>query len=157
MEHMKMRMLGLTLAFCFLGSVGCLATDAQLGTWKLNAAKSKITPGTLIFNTIIYKSMFGKVKVEGEGIDADGKPVHSEWTGNFDGKDYPVTGDPISDTRSYTKVDDRTLDLTVKKGGKIIDTVRMVLSADGKSRTVTVTGTTPKGKKFTNVVVYDKQ
>jgi hypothetical protein len=58
---------------------------------------------------------------------------------------------------SYTKVDDRTLDLTVKKDGKIIDTVRMVLSADGKSRTVTVTGTTPKGKKFTNVVVYDKQ
>jgi hypothetical protein len=157
MEHMKMRMLGLTLAFCFLGSAGCLATDAQMGTWKLDAAKSKITPGTLIFNTIIYKSMFGKVKVEGEGIDADGKSVHSEWTGNFDGKDYPVTGDPISDTRSYTKVDDRTLDLTVKKGGKIIDTVRMVLSADGKSRTVTVTGTTPKGKKFTNVVVYDKQ
>ena len=95
--------------------------------------------------------------MEGEGIDADGNPVHTDWTGNFDGKDYPVTGDPISDARSYTKVDDRTLDLTVKKGGKIIDTVRMILSADGKSRTVTITGTTPKGKKFKNVVVYDKQ
>jgi hypothetical protein len=95
--------------------------------------------------------------VEGEGIDADGKRVHSEWTGNFDGKDYPVTGDPISDTRSYTKVDNRTLDLTVKKGGKVIDTVRMVLSADCKSRTVIVSGTTPQGKKFKNVVVYDKQ
>jgi hypothetical protein len=96
-------------------------------------------------------------KSDGEGIDADGKPVHSEWTGNFDGKDYPVTGDPISDTRSYTKVDDRTLNLTVKKDGKVIDTGRIVLSADGKSRTVTVSGTTPKGKKFKNVVVYDKQ
>jgi hypothetical protein len=154
---MKTKIIGLTLAFCFLRCAASFAADPQMGTWKLNEAKSKITPGTLIFNTIIYKSMFGKVKVEGEGIDADGKPVHTEWTGNFDGKDYPVTGDPISDARSYTKVDDRTLDLTVKKGGKIIDTVRMVLSADGKSRTVTVTGTTPKGKKFTNVVVYDKE
>ena len=156
-EHMKTRTIGLTLAFCFLAGAVCFAADPQMGTWKLNAAKSKITPGTLRFNTMTYKSMSGKVKVEGHGIDADGKPVHSEWTGNFDGKDYPVTGDPISDSRSYIKVDDRTLDLTAKKGGKIIDTVRMVLSADSKSRTVTITGTTPKGKKFKNVVVYDKQ
>jgi hypothetical protein len=154
---MKPKITALTLAVCFLGAAICFAADPQMGIWRLNEAKSKITPGTLKFTTIIYKSMFAKVKVEGEGIDADGKPVHSEWTGNFDGKDYPVTGDPISDSRSYTKVDDRTLDLTVKKGGKVIDTVRMVLSADGKSRTVTVSGTTPKGKKFKNVVVYDKQ
>jgi hypothetical protein len=154
---MKIRMIRLIPTLCFLATTACFAADPQMGTWKLNDAKSKITPGTLKFTTIIYKSMSGKVKVEGEGIDADGKPVHSEWTGNFDGKDYPVTGDPISDSRSYTKVDDRTLDLTVKKGGKVIDTVRMVLSADGKSRTVTVSGTTPKGKKFKNVVVYDKQ
>ena len=157
MAGVKTKVIGLTLAFCFFGWATCFAADPQMGTWKLNEAKSKITPGTLKFTTIIYKSMFGKVKVEGEGIDADGKPVHSEWTGNFDGKDYPVTGDPISDARSYTKVDDRTLDLTVKKGGKVIDTVRMALSADGKSRTVTISGTTPKGKKFKNVAVYDKQ
>jgi hypothetical protein len=147
----------LTRAFCFLAAAACFAEDPQMGIWKLNAAKSKITTGTLKFNTVTFESRFGKVKVTGEGIDADGKPVHSEWTGNFDGKDYPVTGDPISDTRSYTKVDDRTLNLTVKKDGKVIDTGRSVVSADGKSRTVTVSGTTPKGKKFTNVVVYDKQ
>jgi hypothetical protein len=157
MEPMKAKTIGLILASCFLAGAVCFGADPHMGTWKLNAAKSKITPGTLVFNTIIYKSVFGKVKVEGEGIDADGKPVHTKWTGNFDGKDYPVTGDPISDSRSYTKLDDRTLDLTVKKAGKTIDTVRMVLSADGKSRTVTVSGTTPKGKKFKNVVVYDKQ
>jgi hypothetical protein len=157
MERMKMGTIGVTLAFCFLGAVGCLAADPQMSTWKLNESKSQITPGTLKFVTVTFKSMFGKVKVVGDGIDADGKPVHSEWTGNFDGKDYPVTGDPISDTRSYTKVDERTLNLTVKKGGKTIDTGRIIVSADGKSRTVTVSGTTPKGKKFKNVVVYDKQ
>jgi hypothetical protein len=156
-EHMKTKIVGLTLASWFLGAAMCFAADPQMGTWKLNATKSKITPGTLKFTTVTFKNMFGKVKVAGDGIDADGKPVHTEWTGNFDGKDYPVTGDPISDTRSYTKVDDRTLDLTVKKGGKVIDTGRIVVSADGKRRTVTVSGTTPKGKKFKNVVVYDKQ
>jgi hypothetical protein len=155
--HMKPKTIGLTLALCFLAGAVCFAADPQMGTWKLNEAKSKITAGTLKFTTVTFKSTFGKVKVTGDGIDADGKPVHSEWTGNFDGKDYSVTGDPISDTRSYTKVDDRTLHLTVKKGGKVIDTGRMVVSADGKSRTVTVSGTTPKGKKFKNIVVYDKE
>jgi hypothetical protein len=155
--QMKTKAIGLTLAFCLLAGAVCFAADPQMGTWTLNQAKSKITSGTLKFNTVTFKSMFGKVKVTGDGIDADGKPVHSEWTGNFDGKDYPVTGDPISDSRSYTKVDDRTLNLTVKKGGKVIDTGRIVVAADGKSRTVTVSGTTPKGKKFKNVVVYDKQ
>jgi hypothetical protein len=77
--------------------------------------------------------------------------------GQVDGKDYPVTGDPNSDSRSYTKVNDRTLATTAKKNGKVTVTGQIVVSADGKSRTVTVSGTTPKGKKFKNVAVYDKQ
>src|SRR4029453_11392692 len=157
MEHKKPRTIELTLAFCFLGAALCFAADPQMGTWKLNVAKSKITSETLKYTTGTLQTMLGKVNVVGDGIDADGKPVHSDWTGNFDGKDYAVTGDPIADTRSYTKGDDRPLNSTVKKGGKIIDTVRIVVSADGKSRTVTVSGTTPKGKKFKNVVVYAKQ
>jgi hypothetical protein len=157
MGRMKIRTIVLTPVFFVLATTACLAADPQMGTWKVNESKSKITPGTLKFTTVTFKSMFGEVKVAGDGIDADGKLVHSEWTGNFDGKDYPVTGDPISDTRSYTKVDDRTLNLTVKKNGKVVDTGRIVVSADGKSRTVTVSGTTPRGKKFKNVVVYDKQ
>ncbi len=114
-----------------------------------------------------------------DGTDPDGKPTHNEWTGKFDGKDYPVTGDPNSDMRSYKKVDDHTLDpvtgdpnsdmrsykkvddhtleLTVKKGGKVTTSGRIVVSADGKSRTVTVSGTDPQGKKFKSTAVYDKQ
>ena len=89
--------------------------------------------------------------------DASGKSSHTEWSGKFDGKDYPVTGSPDSDARSYTKVNDRTLQFTAKKNGKVVATGRTVVSADGKSRTATVSGTTAKGKKFKNVVVYDKQ
>jgi hypothetical protein len=156
-EHMKIKAIGLTVAFCFLAGAVCLAADPQMGTWKLNDAKSKITPGTLRNTHVVYSSMFGQVKIKADGIDANGKPSHTEWSGKFDGKDYPVTGDPNSDARSYTKVNERTLTTANKKNGKVTVTGQIVVSADGKSRTVTLNGTTPKGKKFKNVVVYDKQ
>ncbi len=154
---MKIRVVGLTLVFSFFGAAVCLAADPQAGTWKLNESKSKITPGTLKNTQVVYSSMFGQVKVKSDGIDANGKPMHVEWSGKVDGKDYPLTGDPNSDTRSYTKVNDRTLTTANKKNGKVRVTGQIVISADGKTRTITVTGTTPKGKKFKNVAVYDKQ
>ena len=154
---MKIRMIGLTLAFCFLGTAACLAADPQMGTWKLNESKSKITPGTLKNTQVVYSSMFGQVKIKADGIDGKGKPSHTGWSGKFDGKDYPVTGDPNADARSYTKVNERTLRTTNKKNGRVTVTGQIVVSADGKSRTVTLNGTTPKGKKFRNVVVYNKQ
>jgi hypothetical protein len=154
---MKMRTLGLTLVFCFFGAAACLAADPQMGTWKLNEAKSKITPGTLKNTQVVYSSMFGQVKIKSDGIDANGKPIHVEWSGKFDGKDYPVTGDPNSDARSYTKLNERTLTTANKRNGKVTVTGQIVVSADGKSRTLTLTGTTPKGKKFKNVAVYEKQ
>jgi hypothetical protein len=153
---MKTKTIGLTLTFCFLGAVACLAADPNMGTWKLNERKSKLTSGTTRFNTVTFKNMFGTIKVANDGVDANGKPIHVEWSGKFDGKDYPVTGDPNGDTRSYTRVNDRTLHVTVKKNGKVTATAHTVVSADGKSRTATVIGTTPKGKKFKNVAVYDK-
>jgi len=97
------------------------------------------------------------VKVTVDGVDKDGKAVHSEWTGKFDGKDYPVTGNPNEDARSYKKIDDHTLEFTSKKDGKAGVTGKVVLAADGKSRTVTTTVTDSSGKKTTSVAVYDKQ
>ncbi len=154
---MKIKTIGLTLLFCFVAGGVCFAVDPQMGTWKLNEAKSKHTPGMGKITMVAYKSMLGQVKVTVDGTDEKGKPTHNEWTGKFDGKDYPVTGDPTSDARSYTKVNDRTMDFTVKKGGKVTTTGRIVVSPDGKSRTVTASGTEPKGKKFKNTSVYDKQ
>jgi hypothetical protein len=66
-------------------------------------------------------------------------------------------GDPDSDARSYTRVNDHTLTLTLKKGGKVTSTGRIVVAADGKSRTVTTSGTDAQGKKITATAVYDKQ
>jgi hypothetical protein len=128
-----------------------------MGTWKLNEAKSKFSPGATKNNTVVYEEAGDSVKVTVDGVDGAGNAVHSEWTGKFDGKFYPVTGDPTSDMRSYRKINNRTLALTGKKGGKVTVTGRIVVSANGKSRTVTTTATDAKGKKVSTRAVYDKQ
>jgi len=147
----------MTLVLCFVGATVCFADDVQMGSWKLNEAKSKFAPGATKNNTVAVETAGDQVKVTVDGTDIDGKPTHNEWTGKFDGKDYPVTGDPNSDARSLTKIDDHTLGLNVKKGGKTTVTGRIVVSADGKSRTVTTSGTDAKGKKVSSTAVYDKQ
>ena len=154
---MKTKTSLLTLALCFATGTFCFA-GPEMGTWKLNEAKSKFAPGTGKNRMVVYKeAMGGKVTITTDGVNADGKPTHSQWTGKFDGKDYAVTGDPTSDVRWYRKVDDRTLDFGGKKGGKATITGRVSVAADGKSRTVTTSGTNAKGKKFKNVAVFDKQ
>ncbi len=152
---MKSRTLLVTLALCFATGTACFAANAQMGTWKLNVKKSKLS-GKARNNTVVYSSMFFQTKVTIDGTDERGKPTHNEWSGNFDGKDYAVTGDPTSDMRYYRKIDDRTMDFTAKKGGKVTMSGRIVVAPDGKSRTVHVSGTNAKGKKFKNVVVFDK-
>jgi hypothetical protein len=154
---MRTRTILATLAVFLAGAALCVAADMNMGTWKLNETKSKITAGSPKNTTVVYAAMGDGVKVTVDGVDKDGKPTHNEWTGKFDGKDYAVTGDPMSDMRSYTKVDDKTTDIAVKKGGKTTITGHLVLAADGKSRTLTTTSTDAAGKSVSNTFVYDKQ
>ena len=154
---MKARAIVMTLALGFVGVALCLAADGFIGTWKLNEAKSKLSPGTPKNITVVYAVMGDNMMVTIDGTDGAGKPTHSEWMGKFDGKDSPVTGDSTSDARSVKKIDDHTLTFAVKKGDKVLTTGRIVLSADGKSRTVTTEGTDSSGKKITGTAVYDKQ
>src|SRR5262249_29514254 len=154
---MKAKATIFTLALCLVGAAVCFAADGFMGTWKLNEAKSKIGAGMPKNHTVVYAADGDSMKITIDGTGADGKPVHSEWTGKFDGKDYPVTGDPNVDTRSVTKVDDHTLTVTQKKGDKVSITAKVVLSADGKTRTVNASGTDASGKKVSTTAVYDKQ
>ena len=144
-----------TLAGLCIGAVA-FAADGNMGTWKMNEAKSKIGAGSNKNTMVVYSAAGDSVKVVIDGTGPDGKPIHNEWTGKFDGKDYPVVGDATSDTRAYTKVDAKTMNLVVKKGGKTTATGSIVLAADGKSRTVSTTATDPAGKKVDTVGVYDK-
>ena len=156
---MKTKTIALSLGL-ILAAGALYAADPMEGTWKLNEAKSKLTRGTVKNNKVVYDSKrlgSGRWEITTDGTDSDGKPVHIEWKGKFDGKDYQVTGDPNSDMRAYTKVNDQTLNITAKRAGKVTATGRIVVSADGKSRVVNVNGTTAKGKTFSNTVVYDKE
>ena len=154
---MKKRTALSTVLVCLIAGAYCLASDAQMGTWKLNEAKSKLAAGAPKNHTVVYEMAGDKIKVTVDGTNADGTPAHNEWTGIFDGKDYPLTGDPTADTRAYKKINDRTLDITNKKEGKVTTSGKIEVSADGKTRTVTTSGTDTKGAKFKSVSVYDKQ
>jgi hypothetical protein len=154
---MKARTILVSLAMFCAGLALCLAADMNLGTWKLNEARSKIPAGAMKNHTVVYAAVGDSVKITVDGVDGDGKPTHSEWTGKYDGKDYPVTGDPTSDARSYTKLDDRRLDFEAKKSGRTFVTGHVVVSANGKSRTVVATGPDSSGKKVTSTASYDKQ
>ena len=154
---MKIRTILFSVVAVFAILSVCLAADVNIGSWKLNEAKSKISPGAPKNTMVVIAAAGDSMKVTVDGIGADGKPAHNEWTGKFDGKDYPLTGDHAADTRAYKPVNDHTLALTEKKGGKITNTGRVVVSADGKIRTVTVNGIDANGKKTNVTFVYDKQ
>jgi hypothetical protein len=154
---MKARNAVLTLAVLLVGLTVCFASNPNLGTWKLNEAKSKLAPGYPKNTKVVYEAAGDDIKATVDGVDGQGNPTHNDWTGKFDGKDYPVTGDPTSDTRAIKQIDDHSLELTVKKAGKVTMSGRVVLSADGKSRTLTLSGTDATGKKVTSISVYDKQ
>jgi hypothetical protein len=154
---MKTKTMVLTVVLCCMAVTLSFAGSPNMGVWKLNEAKSKIPAGVPKNTTVVYEAAGDDVKVTVDGVDGNGKPAHNEWTGKFDGKDYALTGDPTVNTRSYKKIDDHTTELTNKKDGKVVASGKIVISADGKSRTLTVSGTTAEGKKFSYSAVYDKQ
>lgn len=153
---MKTKAIALAISLVFASVALGFQDNPQMGTWKLIEAKSKFA-GKARNHTVVYEAAGDDIKVTVTGVDESGGEVKSEWTGKFDGKDYPVTGDANSDTRSYNMVDKNTMTLSGKKGGKETLTGKIVVSADGKSRTVTTTATNAQGKKVTNVAVYEKQ
>ncbi|MCU1267186.1 MAG: hypothetical protein JWM21_3504 [Acidobacteria bacterium] len=154
---MNRRVILFTLVALFVGVTVGLAANPHMGTWKLNEAKSKFAPKAPKNQTVVYEAVGDSVKVIVDGVDGDGKPTHNEWTGKFDGKFYDLAGDPTADKRSYRKINNNTLALTNQKGGKVTLTGRITVSANGRTRTVTTSGTDAKGKRVTSTAVYDKQ
>lgn len=144
-------------ALCLAAVAVGFAADPNVGSWKLNEAKSKIAAGAARNNTVVYTAAGDSYKCVVDGLDAAGKPAHNEWTGKFDGKDYPVTGDASADTRSLKLVSPGHYELSNKKGGKAVLTGTVEFSTDNKTRTLTTHMTDAAGKKVTSVAVYDRQ
>ena len=154
---MKLKAVLITLALCLAATSVMAKTNPHMGTWKLNEAKSKFAKGAAKNHTVVYEAAGDDIKVTVDGVDGDGNATHNEWTGKFNGKCYAVTGDPTGDQRCYKTLNSRTLQLTGKKGGKVTVSGKIVVSANGKVRTVTTSGLDAKGKRFRSVAVYDKQ
>jgi hypothetical protein len=139
-------------------SLSAQAADPRIGTWKLNVAKSKYSPGPPPqSNTLKVEASGQGEKVTTEGVNAAGAPIKTQYTANFDGKDYPLTGSANADMVSLKRIDARTTVRTDKKDGKVVLTLTRVVSQDGKTMTVTTKGTNPQGQTVDNVAVWEKQ
>ena len=135
------------------------AADSNVATWKLNLTKSTFNPGPAPKSQTVKIEPWGPdgVKFVADGVDADGEPTHWEFQAQYDSKFVPFKGNPDADMISYKRIDANTIESTTQVKGKPTIQTKAVVSADGKTRTVTQYGKTAQGEDVHNVVVYDKQ
>jgi hypothetical protein len=138
--------------------VSAQASNPTIGTWKLNVEKSKYSPGPAPQNqTMKIEAAGDGEKATTEGVNAAGTATMTQYTAQYDGKDYPITGSQNVDTVALKRIDARTLERTDKKGDKVVGTLTRVVSEDGKTMTVTLKGTNAQGQAVNNVTVWEKQ
>jgi len=140
-------------------SLSAQAPDPRIGTWKLNVAKSKYSPGPAPQSQTLKVEPAGQggEKITSEVVNADGTRTVTQYTANFDGKPYPLAGSPVADTVTLKRIDTRTTERTDKKGDKVATSITRVVSPDGKTMTATVKGTNAQGQAMSNVAVFDRQ
>ena len=154
----KSLLVGSLCSVMILSGSMALAADNWIGTWKLNVAKSKYTPAPGPKSlTLKFEATPAGIKLSSDGVNAEGTATKGSYTSKFDGKDVPWAGNPDADTASAKKVDDNSYVNTWKKGGKAVMTAKVVVSADGKTLTVTQTGKNAKGEDVNYTAVYEKQ
>jgi hypothetical protein len=157
---MKTRSIVVTFVLCLFALGVSFAQNPNMGAWKLNEAKSTIPAGVGKNTSVVYSAAGSDITITTDGVDAAGKPAHTEWTGKFDSKPYPVTGSPDVDYRAIKTKGERTLLLANMKGDKTVSNGKVELAKDGKSRTLEITYFAADGKKTKKThakYVYDKQ
>jgi len=132
-----------------------MAPYPAIGVWKLNLKKSSLrlvpTPGVLS-----VEPWGNGLKVSANTNDVQRKPFHPAIAYKFDGKDYPLKGSTLADTISARRINQRTSENVWKKHGKVVLTVRIVVSEDGKTLSLTTTSPDGHGRVVEDVTVYDR-
>jgi hypothetical protein len=124
----------------------------------MDTAASEFDPGPARKTAIrIYKVDGNIIRMTGRVVFADGKSINVEYTGAYGGKDYPVAGNPKVGTIAQERLDDHTAKTTTKRSGKITATSTRVISKDGRTMTITSTGTDEKGVVFHDTLVFHKR
>lgn len=128
--------------------------NPRIGQWKL---KQDAPPPAL--NIMTYEPFgTGGMRVTVESTNRNGQLTRWTYTTMFDGKDEPVTGSPSTDTTAVKKTDDRTNEVTNKKGGRVTQVIINVLSADGRTINNTYKNYNAQGEPTTTTTaVYEKQ
>ena len=133
-------------------------SDPAVGTWELNVAKSRYSPGPpMKSQTITITTVGNRTRVVAKGVDGNGKPTATEYTAPYDGTDVPVMFNLVYDALSLKRIDRNNAEVVRKKGGKVVQTARRSVSEDGKTLTITTSGVDDRGRKVDNVAVYDRR
>ena len=151
------RIVGTLVVTLFVTAAGLTVTgqseDPWVGTWKLDVPPSNANVRSL---TVRLEAIPNGVRTVTDSVDAKGNATHTEITGMFDGKEYEMKGAAMPTTRVYRRVG-RDYEYETRVNGKLMNISRGAVSADGKTRTVTTTGTDAQGKPTTNVAILQKQ
>jgi len=141
-----------------LSVLSAQGTDARVGSWQLNVAKSKYTPGPAPKSQALKIEAVGKgEKVTSETVSDTGAKTVTEYTADYDGKPHPLKGSAVADMVTLKRVDSHTTERIDSRNGKTMVTYHRSVSKDGKTMTVTIKGTDAQGKATSNVVVFEKQ
>jgi hypothetical protein len=131
--------------------------DLILGTWNLDVAKSKYSPGPAPKSERrTYEGHRDGLKATITRIEADGHSTVIQYTADYNSMEYPVSGSSEVDTIALRRVDAYTAEATLTHAGKELGSVRRVVSKDGKTLTISIQWTDSRGG-FNNVAVYDKE
>lgn len=156
------RMLGLALfVLAMTTTLTAQKADNSLGTWQVNIATSKYTPSPWPVKslTVVREAAPGGIKVTTTGERTDGTAVNTSYTANYDGTPAGVTGNGAPyDTVSIKEADSNIFMYEARNTtGKYHANGRIVISNEGKTMTLTATGTDADGKEMTLSLVYDKK
>jgi hypothetical protein len=134
-------------------------TEPWFATWRLNPEKSsnREEPSPYKRQTCRIEPWGDGLKVTYEMVGTRGGVTHTEWTGKFDGKDYPMQGVDAVLTNAYRRIDDRSYEIVIKMDGAVVATAKVVVSPDGKTLHVTTEQNDASGKRARTAAVYERQ
>jgi hypothetical protein len=138
-----------------------LAADPFAGNWKLNAKKSTFVTGWELKElTVSAVDQGDNAMVTVRGKDGGGKPISIRYTLPLKGGNVNyIEGVPAAGLTEVAKrVDANTIDTIASLSGQQVATSHAVLSADGKTITMTRTNVNAKGITVKgNVEIYERQ
>jgi hypothetical protein len=150
----------LTLGVIVLAGISVLSaqgTDPRVGSWHLNVAKSKYTPGPAPKSQTLKIEAAGKgEKVTSETVSDTGAKTVTEYTADYDAKPHPLKGSAVADMVTLKRIDSHTTERVDSKDGKAVVTYHRTVAKDGKTMTVITKGTNAQGQAISNTAVFEK-